>query len=51
MARHYIGEDLIIAGSVWFGLDTPLGPFYLGYGLAEGGHDSVYLFLGSLFNR
>jgi NTE family protein len=41
--------DNIWAGSVFLGLDTPIGPFYTGYGYAEGGHDSVYVYLGKLF--
>lgn len=39
-------DDAIIAGSVFIGADTPVGPFYLGYGHAEGGEQSLYLFLG-----
>lgn len=42
-------EDSLLAGSVFLGLDTILGPVYLGYGHAEQGHDSVYLYLGRLF--
>ena len=42
-------NDLIVAGSAFIGLDTPLGPVYLAYGHAEGGHDSAYLFLGQTF--
>ena len=42
-------DDLIVAGSGFIGLDTPLGPVYLAYGHAEGGHDSAYLFLGQTF--
>ena len=42
-------DDLIVAGSVFTGADTPLGPVYLAYGYAEGGNDSVYLFLGQTF--
>jgi NTE family protein len=32
--------------AVYFGGETPLGPFYLGYGYAKGGHRSLYVFLG-----
>ena len=39
----------ILAGSVFVGWSTPLGPLYLGYGIAEGGQDSAYLFLGRTF--
>ncbi len=42
-------DDALLAGSVFLGLDTVLGPLYLGYGHAEQGNDSVYLFLGRLF--
>ncbi|MCG3145510.1 MAG: hypothetical protein HONDAALG_03121 [Gammaproteobacteria bacterium] len=42
-------DDSLLAGSVFLGLDTILGPVYLGYGHAEQGHDSVYLYLGRLF--
>lgn len=34
------------AASLYLGGDTPLGPLYLGYGHAKGGHHSIYLFLG-----
>jgi len=42
-------DDLIVAGSVFVGLDSPIGPVYFAYGHAEGGNDSVYLFLGQPF--
>jgi NTE family protein len=42
-------DDLLLAGSLFVGLDTPLGPFYLAYGHAEGGNNSAYLFLGQTF--
>ena len=42
-------RNLLIAGSVFFGVDTPLGPIYLAYGHAEGGEQSGYFFLGQLF--
>ena len=42
-------DDLIVAGSLFVGLDTPLGPFYLAYGHAEGGDNSAYMFLGQTF--
>ena len=42
-------DDLIVAGSLFLGLDTPLGPFYLAYGHAEGGNNSAYMFLGKTF--
>ena len=41
--------DLRPAGAVFAGLDTLFGPLYLGYGRADGGEDSFYLFLGRPF--
>lgn len=32
--------------ALYFALDTPIGPFYLGYGVGNGGHRTAYLFLG-----
>jgi NTE family protein len=34
------------AGAIYFGGETPFGPLFLGYGYADGGHSSFYLFLG-----
>jgi len=42
-------SGLIVAGSIFLGLDTPLGPLYVAYGLAEGRRSSGYLFLGQRF--
>jgi NTE family protein len=42
-------DTLITAGSLFLGVDTPLGPIYLGYGLAEGNRHSYYFYLGQLF--
>jgi len=42
-------DSLIPAGSLFLGVDTPLGPFYLASGLAEGGNASIYMLLGRLF--
>ncbi len=42
-------ESFIYAGSVFVGTNTYLGPIFLAYGQAEGGHRSVYLFLGQRF--
>jgi NTE family protein len=47
--RADFGDDLISAGSVYVGLDSFLGPLYMGYGLAEGGHGSFYFILGRVF--
>ena len=42
-------DSLITAGSVFVGADTPLGPLYLGYGHAEQGRQSGFLFFGKTF--
>ena len=43
------GRDWIAAGSLFLGADTYLGPLYLGLGLAENDHQSVFLYLGAPF--
>lgn len=42
------GKDLIGAGSLFLGIDTFLGPVFIGYGHAQGGNNSFYLTFGSL---
>jgi len=44
-------DSLLFAGSAFVGIDSPLGPIFFGYGLAEGGEDSFYLSFGSLFGE
>ncbi len=39
-------DTLVTAGSLFIGVDTFLGPIYLGYGLAEGSRDSFYFLSG-----
>jgi NTE family protein len=38
-----------MGGSIWAGVDTPIGPIYLAYGIAEGDADAVYVILGRVF--
>ena len=47
--RGDIFDDNILAGSVFLGLDTPIGPVYTGYGHAEGGNESIFVYLGQFF--
>ena len=47
--RSDIGEAMILAGSLFVGVDSFIGPVYLGYGRAEGGNESFYLFIGGVF--
>lgn len=42
-------DDLILAGSVFVGVDSMLGPVYLGYGQAEGNNNNFYFALGKVF--
>jgi NTE family protein len=39
----------LVGGSLWAGVETPVGPIYVGYGLAEGGRNAFYVFLGRPF--
>jgi NTE family protein len=41
--------NTITAGSVFLGVDTPVGPLYLAYGRAEAGVYSFYVYLGPRF--
>jgi NTE family protein len=47
--RGDIDDDLLWSAGPFFGLDTPLGPLYLGYAHGEGGEDQGYLYLGKSF--
>ncbi len=40
------GTVTVPAGSVYFGVDSPLGPLYLGFGYSSRDNSAVYLFLG-----
>ena len=42
--------DGLFAGSLYLAADTMIGPLYLGYGVAEGGTGSFYLYVGALRN-
>lgn len=39
-------DSSILAGSLFLGVDTVIGPVFLAYGHAEGGNNGIYLFLG-----
>jgi NTE family protein len=49
LERDDMFTDLRMNGSVFFGLDTPLGPVYLATGFDEDGGKAFYLFLGRTF--
>ena len=40
------GKVTVPAGSVYLGVDSPLGPLYLGFGYSSRDNSAVYLFLG-----
>lgn len=40
-------ESLLLNGSLFFGLDTPIGPLYLAVGATENGRTNFYLFIGA----
>ena len=42
-------DDLRYSGSLFLGVDSVLGPAYLGLGLAEGGESTAFMFLGRRF--
>jgi NTE family protein len=43
-------SNALLAGSVFLGADTGIGPIFLGYGLSEGGAGTFYLYVGALRN-
>jgi len=43
--------DGLFAGSLYLGANTGIGPVFLGYGHAEGGIGSFYLYVGALRNN
>ena len=42
-------HDLVHSGTLFFGVDNRIAPIYIGYGLAEGGEDEFYVFVGQAF--
>jgi NTE family protein len=36
----------LLSAAAFFGLDSPIGPVYLGYGRTDAGYDSFYFYLG-----
>ncbi len=42
-------NNAILAGSIFLGLDSFLGPIYIGYGRAEGNHHTLYFYLGKTY--
>ncbi|MFE0502539.1 patatin-like phospholipase family protein [Lysobacter soli] len=46
--KDEVDDDLILAGSLFVGFSTPLGPMFLAYGANDEGENSWYLTFGSL---
>ena len=40
-------QELLFGGSLFLGVDSKLGPVYLGYGRSQNGHSAWYLYVGS----
>ena len=50
LARDEVELDgVTLAGSFFFGAESPLGPVYLAAGFAEQGERALYLLLGRTF--
>jgi len=45
-ARDEFGSKPELAGSVFLGANTPLGPVYLGYGYGENNNETIFFYLG-----
>jgi NTE family protein len=43
------GHNSIFGASLWAGVQTPVGPVYVGYGRADNGSSAFYVFLGRIF--
>ncbi|MEJ2576968.1 MAG: patatin-like phospholipase family protein [Gammaproteobacteria bacterium] len=42
-------DDVLLGFTTYIGMESMLGPIYLGYGYVEGGHHAMYVFLGQSF--
>lgn len=49
--RTDLFSDGILNGSIYLGIDSIIGPLYLGMGFAEGGRRVPFLSIGSIFTR
>ncbi|GLR77015.1 patatin-like phospholipase family protein [Aliivibrio sifiae] len=45
--EHFSDAPMYTAGSIFAGIDSPLGPIILAYGRTEQNHESVYLSIGA----
>jgi len=49
--RQDVFAEGILNGSLYLGFDSILGPIYFGTGFAEGGRQTLFMSLGSIFTR
>ncbi|WP_455205312.1 patatin-like phospholipase family protein [Kaarinaea lacus] len=42
-------DSMLMAGSIFLGVETPIGPFYVAHGMSEGGRSQSYFILGRNF--
>ena len=49
--RNDVFANGVLNGSVYLGIDSVLGPMYLGIGAAEGGRRTFFLTVGSIFSN
>ena len=42
-------DDALLGGSIWVGIDTPIGPIYGAYGRTRDRDSAFYLVLGRIF--
>ncbi len=47
--RQISARGSVLGGSIWIGVDTPVGPIYAGYGRSEDDVSAFYVFLGHIF--
>lgn len=47
--RSLLKHSFRKGGSIFLGVDTIIGPFYLGYGFTENGQRAAHLYMGRLF--
>lgn len=45
-SKNDFGSNPELAGSVFLGANTPLGPVYLGYGYGESNNNTIFFYLG-----
>jgi NTE family protein len=43
-------DNLVYSGSLFLGVDTPIGPFFLAWGHADTGESTFYFYLGNPYS-